>query len=421
MSEPYRNPDDDLTVPSQAQGASPTEPAAKPVYSTKAFTTHYPPAPPPTVYRESSARLRVKQRRKQGRHSLGEWAWVIVAATLFGVVMLVSISVLVVVRSAQEVVEILPTASIPDILPTPLIAHTTFSDGDLGETLILPDGSSIALTPWDGQSRFTVVLAGLDRRPNERGLAYRTDTMMIASLDPATRTLSVLSIPRDLYVQVPGYAALQRINSPMVFGETRQPNYGPVLMMQTVQLNFGIRVHDYIVVDFQAFIDIVNAIGGITITSEYTINDPLYPNMNYGYDPFYLAAGTHQLDGYNALRYARTRHGDSDIRRAERQQQVLYAVRDKVLNFNMLPTLVFQAPALWNTLSNNVYTGLSLEQIIQLALYLRDIPRENIRMGVLTYEYLRPYTTPDGASVLIPDRARLANLMVDIFGANYSQ
>jgi LCP family protein required for cell wall assembly len=222
-------------------------------------------------------------------------------------------------------------------------------------------------------------------------------------------------------VQIPGYASLQRVNTPMVFGETRQPGYGPTLLMQTIQLNLGIRVHDYVVVDFQAFIDIIDAIGGIQVTTDYTINDRTFPDLAYGYDPFYLPAGTHHLNGYNALRFARTRHGDSDIARARRQQQTLMAIRDRILSFGQLPNLIGQAPVIWQSLSNNLYTGLTFEQIIQLALYVKDIPPENIRMGVINFDYLIPYTTPDGASVLVPNRAALGNLMVEVFGPSYTQ
>lgn len=364
---------------------------------------------------------RSRARRKR-RGNLAEWAWVVVAIALVGVVMLSSLSVVVAIRANTLPQEIIPTADVVAVLPTAVIADGFGGNSSfLADSLIMPDGSNIRLVPWDGRSRFTFVLAGLDRRPGERGLAYRTDSMMLISIDPVSQSIGVLSIPRDLYVQIPGYTSLQRVNTPMVFGETRQPGYGPTLLMQTIQLNLGIRVHDYVVVDFQAFINIIDAIGGITVTTNYTINDRTFPDLAYGYDPFYLPAGTHQLNGYNALRFARTRHGDSDIARARRQQQTLLAIRDRILNFGQLPNLIGQAPVIWQSLANNVYTGLTFEQIIQLALYVKDIPPENIRMGVINFDYLIPYTTPDGASVLVPNRAALGNLMVQVFGASYTQ
>jgi LCP family protein required for cell wall assembly len=424
MFEPPSN--DEPTIRGAQSGGMPTEPSlpkATPptVYSTRAYSTHRTtPPPPPLPVRTTTTRDRSRRRRRSG--GLTEWAWVIVAVAMVAVVILSSLSVVVAIRANTLPQEIIPTADIAAILPTAVVADSISGGSQfLAESLIMPDGSNIRLTPWDGRSRFTFVLAGLDRRPGERGLAYRTDSMMLISIDPVSQSIGVLSIPRDLYVQIPGYTNLQRVNTPMVFGETRQPGYGPTLLMQTVQLNLGIRVHDYVVVDFQAFIDIIDAIGGIQVTTDYTINDRTFPDLAYGYDPFYLPAGTHQLNGYNALRFARTRHGDSDIARARRQQQTLLAIRDRILNFGQLPSLIGQAPAIWQSLANNVYTGLTFEQIIQLALYVKDIPAENIRMGVINFDYLIPYTTPDGASVLVPNRAALGSLMVQVFGASYTQ
>jgi LCP family protein required for cell wall assembly len=377
--------------------------------------------PPPPVERESAARARMRKRRVKGRHQTGgEWAWVIIAAALLGIVIVISMSLFLILRVSQDDVEIMPTVAVA--LPTPVDAHTDFTGTiNTGQPLQLDDGRNIVLEPWDGESRFTVLAVGLDRRLGETGLAYRTDTMMLISIDPDSKTIGVLSIPRDLYVEVPGYSELQKINTPMVLGELRQPGFGPKLAMQTVQNNLGIRVHDYLAVDFKAFIAIVDAVGGIDVDVPYTINDPAYPDMNYGYDPFYITAGEHHLDGITALKYARTRHGDSDVDRAKRQQQVIYAVRDRILDLDMLPQLIIKAPSLYNSLYDNVYTGLSLDQMIQLAWYLKDIPNENIHTGVIDFTYARPWTTPQGSAVLVPDRARLGPLMVEVFGSDYSE
>jgi LCP family protein required for cell wall assembly len=262
---------------------------------------------------------------------------------------------------------------------------------------------------------------GLDRRPGETGLGYRTDTMLLLSLDPRTQGIGVLSIPRDLYVDVPGYSALRRINEPMALGELQRLNYGPILAMETVQYNLGIRVNNYIIVDFQAFVQIVDALGGIEVTTEYVIDDQYYPTMNYGYERFYLSAGRNLLDGQTALKFARTRHGDSDIERGKRQQQVIFALLDKVSKPENLPQVLGQVPALWNALQDNFYTNLSLDQMVQLGLYVKDIPREKINSGSISYENLMDYTTPQGAQVLIPNRARLGELMASVFGASYSE
>jgi LCP family protein required for cell wall assembly len=389
-----------------------------------AVTAPYYPAaipPAPSLARESAARERMRRRRVRERRGGGEWAWVIIAAAMLGVVIIISMSTFLLLRSSQERPEVITTAAA--VLPTPVDIRDDFSDlsEGAGEAVTLDDGRSIVLQPWNGTSRFTVLMMGLDRRPDETGLAYRTDTMMLVSIDPHSNSVSLLSLPRDLYVEVPGYSALQRINSAMVLGELQRPGYGPTLAMQTAQYNFGIRVHDYLAVDFRAFITLVDAIGGIDVDVPYTINDPQYPNMYYGYEPFYLPAGFHHLDGVTALKFARTRHQTSDFERAERQQQVLYAIRDRILDVEMLPQLIVQSPSMLSQLSENVYTGLNIDQMIQLAWYLKDVPPENIRTGVVDERYSMGYMTPEGASVLVPNRSLIGSLMVEVFGANYSE
>lgn len=399
----------------------PAAPTALHTRTVQSFSYPEPPAPPPLLH-ESAARERVRRRRVKSRSRGGEWAWVVIAAAMMGIVVVLGMSVSLVMRMSQSAQEVLPTAAA--ILPTPVDVRADFaslSSATGGERVILSDGRSITLIPWDGASRFTVLVMGLDRRPGEQGLAFRTDTMLLVSMDPFSNSLGVLSIPRDLYVDVPGYSQLQRVNTPMVLGELRQPGYGPQLAMQTVQYNLGIRVHDYVIVDFNAFVRFVDLIGGIEMDIPYPISDPLYPDMNYGYDPFYIRPGRQVLDGSTALKYARTRHGDNDFQRATRQQAVMYAVRDRLFTADALTHLIIQAPTLWTTLSEGVYTGLTLEQIIQLALYLKNIPAENIRTGVINETYTMNWTTPQGAAVLVPDRARLGQLMVEVFGPSYSQ
>ena len=399
---------------------APSSPASVSLpYINRNYST-LPPPPPPA--RGSAARDRMRRRRVRPRNHGGEWAWVVIAVAMLSVVIVVSMSLTLLLRTSNEAVDVMPTAMVS--LPTPVDGRVDFSSfnvlGD-GQPITLDDGRSIVLEPWDGQSRFTVLLMGLDRRPTETGLAYRTDTMMLASIDPVTKSIGILSIPRDLYVEVPGYGQFQRINTPMVLGELQQPGYGPRLAMQTVQYNFGMRVHDYVIVDFRAVITLVDYIGGIDVDVPYNIADAQYPNMWYGYDPLYINAGLQHLNGATALKYARTRHGSSDFQRAERQQQVMYAVRDKILDAEMLPQLIIQMPSLLSNLEESIYTGLTVDQIIQLGWYLKDIDTGSIRNGVVAQGYVSGYTTEQGAQVLIPNRSTIGSLMVEVFGQNYSE
>lgn len=359
-----------------------------------------------------------------GKRRIRDWVWVIVTGAMIAIFGVVILGMLIVLRLPQSTQEVLPTMDISSHLPTPVDARTDYiADGRVVGVDVLPlqDGSLIELQPWDGQTRFTIVLGGLDRRPEETGLAHRTDSLMIVSIDPISSSIGVLSIPRDLLVNVPGFAKRQKINTVLPNGEGQRYGYGPALLQQTVQYNFGIRVHDYILMDFQALIDIVDIIDGIEITIDYTLDDPKYPDMNYGFDPLFIPAGTHKLNGYNALRFARTRHGNNDMRRAERQQLVLYAIRDRVLSFEMIPRLIVQAPQLWATLSDNLYTGLELGQIIRLALFVKDIDLANITTGVMDYNYVEDYTTEDGLFAVVPSQGQVGYLMRKVFGDNYNQ
>lgn len=380
------------------------------------------PAPPPGDDHSSAARERSRKRRRN-RPRGGEWALFVIALTLLSVVILASLSVAILIRTNENGVEMMSTAVA--VLPTPVAAQRVLSgevsDLNVGDQVTLDDGRSIILQPWNGGSRLTVLVMGLDRRPGETGLAYRTDTMMLISLDRDTNSLGILSIPRDLYVEVPGYGQLQRINSAMVLGELQQPNYGPTLAMQTVQYNFGMRVHNFVAMDFQAVTDIVDVLGGVDLEVPYDIVDYEYPDMNFGYDPLILRAGLQHLDGTTALKFARTRHGDNDFERARRQQLVISALRDRVFNLNMLPQLVVQSPSLFSALSDNVYTGLTLDQIIQVAFSLKDVPGDRIVNGVVDNNYTMPYTTTEGAQVLVPRREQLSQLLSNTFGPSFGQ
>jgi len=147
---------------------------------------------------------------------------------------------------------------------------------------------------------------------------------------PLQGSVGMLSIPRDLWVTIPGYGE-NRINTAHYLGDKNgYPGGGPALAMKTVQYNLGVPVHFYVRVDFDGFRRIVDTLGGIDIEIPQTINDPKYPDENYGYDPFYIEAGLQHLDGDTALKYARTRAtAGADFARARRQQQVLFAIREK--------------------------------------------------------------------------------------------
>jgi polyisoprenyl-teichoic acid--peptidoglycan teichoic acid transferase len=190
--------------------------------------------------------------------------------------------------------------------------------------------------------------------------------------------------------------------------------------MQTIQYNFGIPVNSYVLVSFDAVIGVVDAIGGIDVDVPKAIDDPEYPDMNYGYDPLYISAGRIHMDGQLTLKYARTRHQDSDYDRTYRQQQVILAIRQKITKPEVLTLVVGQAPALWNKYGRGLITDFTLDQLLSLGWYVKDIPPANIKRGTIQDKYAQavPY---QGETVVTPNRARIGELMTQVFGPDYSR
>ncbi len=261
--------------------------------------------------------------------------------------------------------------------------------------------------------RVNILVMGIDRRPGEPFIS-RTDTMMLMSIDTESLEASILSIPRDLYVIIPGIGR-DRINTAFVYGSAgNNPAGGAELAKQTVEYNLGVPVHYYVMVDFNAVTQGIDTLGGIDVNVPYEIYDPMFPDMNYGYDPLYIAAGLQHFDGTTALKYARTRHQDNDFNRARRQQQVIMAVRDKILGLGAT-SMIEQAPNLLQQLNQSYRTDLSLNDVISLGRAASEIPSENIRSEVLDQNYVSNYSTETGASVLIPLNDLIAPLLQDMF------
>ncbi|MBN1426830.1 MAG: LCP family protein [Anaerolineae bacterium] len=271
---------------------------------------------------------------------------------------------------------------------------------------------------WTG-GRVNILLLGIDQRLTEEG-PWRTDTMILLTIDPTTKRGGMLSIPRDLWVEIPDHNAYDRINTAHFRGDAEHypGGGGPALAMKAVQQSFGLQVSYYVRVNFYAFVQAIDRLGCIPITVSETIDDPNYPAMEGpGFDPFYIEAGSHCMNGEILLKYARTRATfGSDFDRAKRQQQVIYAVHDHVLSTQQLPTLLAQAPQIYSTLQAGVSTNLSLDQLIELAQLATEIPKENICSAVIDGNYIEGMQTlPDGTQVLIPLRDDVRQLAQDIY------
>jgi LCP family protein required for cell wall assembly len=268
--------------------------------------------------------------------------------------------------------------------------------------------------PWDGASRVNVLVMGLDYRDWESGEgAPRTDTMILLSVDPISHTAGMVSIPRDLWVTIPGFEDPGRINTAYRFGELYHlPGGGPGLAMKTVEGLLGLKIDYYAQIDFYAFEQFIDELGGIKVDVPQKIKiDPLGDDNTK-----YLEAGVQVLPGPLALAYARARNSEGgDFDRATRQQQVIMGIRNRVLSSNALPVLVSKAPALYNELSAGVHTNLALDQVIKLAWLANQIPEENIKRGVIGAESVTFGKSPEGDDVLKPRPEQIRILRDEIF------
>lgn len=286
--------------------------------------------------------------------------------------------------------------------PTPIVAP---------ESLLPPS--------WDGASRVNILFIGLDYRDWIAGEgAPRSDTMMLFTIDPQSKTAGMLSIPRDLWVNIPGFG-FSRINTAYSSGEGNQlPGGGPGLAMKTVEQLIGVPIHYFGQIDFNAFEEAIDTMGGLYICIPEKIRiDPIGNKP-----PKNLKPGCQTLYGYEVLAYARNRHtANGDIDRARRQQEVIMALRNQIFSPANFPAMIAKAPEVYQEASGGLRTNMSFEDALKLGVLLQQIPPENIKSGIIDYSMgILDNVTLGGqnASILkpIPDKIRV--LRDEIFSAS---
>src|SRR5215216_906454 len=278
---------------------------------------------------------------------------------------------------------------------------------------------------WDGASRITVLLLGLDYRDyiaNEG--PPRSDTMILLTIDPLTKTAGMLSIPRDMWVNIPGFQ-YGRINMAYFYGEgSKLPGGGPELARKTVEQFIGVPIQYYAQIDFNTFVEFIDLIGGIEI---YNTEDLRLDPVGTGRDKIRIkCCGWRELNGEKALAYARFRKDkEGDIGRSERQQKVIIAIRNKVLSPENFPVLLGKAQQFYEEFSSGIKTNMPFDVAIQLGVLARDIPVESIKRGVINYNMVALDETTLGgeaASVMkpLPDKIRELRDEVFTFGGALS-
>jgi LCP family protein required for cell wall assembly len=280
--------------------------------------------------------------------------------------------------TVKDIVAHAQIPSLPNLhLPIPAIS----GGGEGSGQEVVP---RIDLPDWEKKERVTILLLGVDKREGEHG-PWRTDTMILGTIDPESKTAGMLSIPRDLWVPIPG-SGESRINSANFIGDRdNYPGGGPALAKKTVEYNLGVPVHYYVLLDFDGFEKIIDTIGGIDVNVERTLHDERYPDPSPD-DPnrvrtIHFEAGLQHMDGKAALEYARSRLSTSDFDRSHRQMQIILAVREQALRLNLIP----RVPELMVTLADIVQTDLQPGNIITLARLGGEIEQENLKSAIIDH------------------------------------
>ncbi len=242
-----------------------------------------------------------------------------------------------------------------------------------------------------------VVVLGSDQR--EDWSEWHTDVVQIVSIQRDRGSVSVISVPRDIYLYIPGFW-MSRINFADFYGEAYDyEGGGPALVRDTLLYNLGIRVDYYARTNFDGLIGIVNTIGGIDIPVHCPLSDHWpYPDENGEYPILAMGPGMHHMDGETALWYARSRKTTSVFSRERRQQQVLQAIWREARDVGMLT----QVPALWKQGQDMVETDLTFADVLDLAQTALALKDQNVRFYNIGVGMVTPWTTPHGGAVFLP-------------------
>jgi LCP family protein required for cell wall assembly len=287
----------------------------------------------------------------------------------------------------------------------PLITSTV---GPLPTSAVI-DPNAFQVAPGDAPplvqapGTMNILLLGSDNAVDER--YSRTDTILVASVNPDMPSVSLLSIPRDLQVRIPNHAD-DRINTAYEYGYmANYPGGGPAFLALVLRKNFGLRIDHYVRIDFAGFVHVVDRLGGVQVVAECELHDT-FP------DPSSVLNGTRmrgtvnldvypgrvQLDGYSALMYARSRESTTDFDRARRQQKVLRSLFGKLKGSNLLANAV----PLYEEFQRNIDTDLGLASMPAFVDIATRLDNLAIKNRVITYPVVKNFLRQDGAMVLLP-------------------
>ncbi|MFH1255516.1 MAG: LCP family protein, partial [bacterium] len=280
----------------------------------------------------------------------------------------------------------------------------------------------------EANDRINILLLGIGGKNHDGGLL--TDTIILASLKPSEKKLSLLSIPRDLAAPIENMG-WKKINSVNAYAEMKNPGSGGLAISQTISDIFQIPVDYYLTIDFTGFEKIIDDLGGVEIDVENSFDDYKYPILgnedapwDQRFEHLHIEEGKQTMDGKTALKYTRSRHAygieGSDFARSKRQQKVLEAVKEKVASLNILfkPTMISK---IISHINENYSSNFKIWEMVKLWGLVNDMENKNISNRVLDNSpsgLLVDTIGLDGAYLLSPrsgDFSEIKYLVNDIF------
>jgi len=295
-----------------------------------------------------------------------------------------------------------PTASpTPTYLPSPTPTATTTPVPEVEPT-------PVATTAFTEEILHILLIGG----DTDYVLDMNTDTLIVVAIDLKTKQVSLLSIPRDLWVYIPTYG-WGRINTAHRIGQRfKYPEgRGPGLLMRTIQENLGIPIDHWVRIGYDGFGRAVDELGGVDMVVPCPVNLRYKPPTSGEEQEMFLEPGVHHLDGATALRYVRTRRGDSDFEREHRQQQFLRAVWRQFKR----PDIVLKIPGLWSALKGAFATDLKLGDVLGLVPVALELQPQRIRSRYIGRGQVESWTTPEGWSVLVPIPEKVQQVVASLY------
>ena len=316
--------------------------------------------------------------------------------------------------SGQPVIDSSSSTSTP---PAPTLTPAPTIDPNLLINTVAPQPTIDSQILNNGEETVNFILIGSDQR---HGASFRTDTMIVAILRPNEGQVSLISIPRDLWVSIPTEGN-QRINTAYENGELNgYPGGGAALLKDTIQYNLGIRIDHTALVDFDGFRQIVDTLGGVDVPvscpyTDWRLIDPTFnPELEDNWNLYTVSPGVIHMDGDLALWYARSRQKSSDFDRGRRSQEVLRALFNHALQTNTLTRI----PELYSNFKDSVDTDLGLGDLLQLSLYAPKMTNADIRSYYIRPPYVDSWITDQGAYVLLPNQELLPQLLTEALSAS---